>query len=127
MTRQELVDCFGTIAQSRTAKFLKALKDSKDVGADINLISQFGVGFYSAFLVSDKVEVDDDPCEAKKVGDEDTMSLTLFAGVVLASIDWKIVSENTLNERFDVVFWKKLPEGRVYCPSVPHVSLPGLV
>ncbi|GAB2285194.1 hypothetical protein Dimus_019645 [Dionaea muscipula] len=57
MTRQELVDCLGTIAQSGTAKFLKALKDSKDVGADNNLIGQFGVGFYSAFLVSDKVAV----------------------------------------------------------------------
>ncbi|KAK7299855.1 hypothetical protein RJT34_10683 [Clitoria ternatea] len=57
MTRQELVDCLGTIAQSGTAKFLKALKDSKDSGGDNNLIGQFGVGFYSAFLVSDRVVV----------------------------------------------------------------------
>ncbi|XP_021724478.1 heat shock protein 90-6, mitochondrial-like isoform X2 [Chenopodium quinoa] len=57
MTREELVDCLGTIAQSGTAKFLKALKDSKESGADNNLIGQFGVGFYSAFLVSDKVVV----------------------------------------------------------------------
>lgn len=57
MTRQELVDCLGTIAQSGTAKFLKAVKESKDAGADSNLIGQFGVGFYSAFLVSDKVVV----------------------------------------------------------------------
>ncbi|XP_050247826.1 heat shock protein 90-6, mitochondrial isoform X2 [Quercus robur] len=57
MTQQELVDCLGTIAQSGTAKFLKALKDSKDIGGDNNLIGQFGVGFYSAFLVCDRVVV----------------------------------------------------------------------
>ncbi|MED6121885.1 hypothetical protein PIB30_034309 [Stylosanthes scabra] len=57
MKRQDLVDCLGTIAQSGTAKFLKALKDSKDAGGDNNLIGQFGVGFYSAFLVADKVTV----------------------------------------------------------------------
>ncbi|XP_022771685.1 heat shock protein 90-6, mitochondrial-like [Durio zibethinus] len=57
MTRQELVDGLGTIAQSGTAKFLKAVKESKDAGTDNNLIGQFGVGFYSAFLVSDKVVV----------------------------------------------------------------------
>ncbi|KAL0001519.1 hypothetical protein SO802_015300 [Lithocarpus litseifolius] len=57
MTQQELVDCLGTIAQSGTAKFLKALKDSKEVGGDNNLIGQFGVGFYSAFLVCDRVVV----------------------------------------------------------------------
>ncbi|XP_078430118.1 HEAT SHOCK PROTEIN 89.1 [Wolffia australiana] len=57
MTRQELVDCLGTIAQSGTAKFLKAVKESNEAGADNNLIGQFGVGFYSAFLVSNRVTV----------------------------------------------------------------------
>jgi len=55
MTRDEAISHLGTIAKSGTAEFLKTL--GSDKRKDSQLIGQFGVGFYSAFIVADKVEV----------------------------------------------------------------------
>ncbi|MEZ0246412.1 MAG: molecular chaperone HtpG [Methylophilaceae bacterium] len=53
MSRQEVIDNIGTIAKSGTREFFAAL--SGDQAKDANLIGQFGVGFYSAFILADKV------------------------------------------------------------------------
>ncbi|MEW2557180.1 molecular chaperone HtpG, partial [Streptomyces zhihengii] len=55
MTRDDLVELIGTIAKSGTAGLLEKIKESKDAATAENLIGQFGVGFYSAFMVADKV------------------------------------------------------------------------
>ncbi|MET4120804.1 molecular chaperone HtpG [Bradyrhizobium sp. JR1.5] len=54
MERQELIDHLGTIARSGTKDFVSKLKEAKD---GLGLIGQFGVGFYSAFMVADKIVV----------------------------------------------------------------------
>jgi molecular chaperone HtpG len=63
MNEEELVSNLGTIARSGTKKFVSQL--SGDAKKDSNLIGQFGVGFYSCFMVSDRVEV-----VSRKAGDE---------------------------------------------------------
>ncbi|HMK88558.1 MAG TPA: molecular chaperone HtpG [Methylocystis sp.] len=57
MSRDELVSALGTIASSGTRAFLESIEQDKRAGIGESLIGQFGVGFYSAFMVADRVEV----------------------------------------------------------------------
>ena len=57
MSRQELIDHIGTIARSGTRELRKKIQDSQSAQAMADLIGQFGVGFYSAFMVADKVTI----------------------------------------------------------------------
>ncbi len=66
MSRDELIDNLGTIAKSGTAEFLQQM--TGDQQHDANLIGQFGVGFYSAFIVADRVTV-----ETCRAGDSQTV------------------------------------------------------
>ena len=62
MNKKDLMENLGTIARSGSKEFLKKMKEAKD---DISIIGQFGVGFYSAFMVAKKIEV-----TSKKEGEQ---------------------------------------------------------
>lgn len=58
MNRDEVIALIGTIAKSGTREFAKKLKEAKGQALDTNLIGQFGVGFYSTFMVADRVTLE---------------------------------------------------------------------
>jgi molecular chaperone HtpG len=57
MTRDEVVDLIGTLAKSGTADLRQQLRDARNEAASEELIGQFGIGFYSTFMVADRVEL----------------------------------------------------------------------
>ena len=81
MDRQELIDNLGTIARSGTKSFLSRLTEAKD-GA--GLIGQFGVGFYAAFMVAEKIVV-----TSRRAGEHDAFTWTSSggAGFEIAQLD----------------------------------------
>jgi molecular chaperone HtpG len=65
MNHDEMIDNIGTIARSGTKKFMQAIEATKSDGDNVSLIGQFGVGFYSVFMVADKVTV-----TSRRAGDD---------------------------------------------------------
>ncbi len=57
MTHEEVVDLIGTLAKSGTGQLRQQLREAKNAAASEELIGQFGIGFYSTFMVADKVEL----------------------------------------------------------------------
>jgi len=123
MNRDDLVETLGTIARSGTQAFMDALSQSKDAkdkkkkkgdaaGGDFDLIGQFGVGFYSSFMVADKVEV-----TTRKAG-EDTAWLWTSDGSGEFSID---AGERTQHGTDVIVYLKKEEKEYLDAARIEHI------
>ncbi|KAI6230263.1 heat shock protein 90 [Aphelenchoides fujianensis] len=116
MTKAELINNLGTIAKSGT----KAVMEALQAGADISMIGQFGVGFYSAFLVADRVLV------TSKHNDDDCYQWESSAGgsFIVRQPIWTRNPEDISNEEY-AEFYKSLSNDWEDHLAVKHFSMEG--
>lgn len=105
MDEKEVIDNIGTIAKSGTKAFMKALEEKKKSEADIpELIGQFGVGFYSSFMVAEKVEI-----LTKKAGTDDPAVLWSSDG----KSSYKIETAEKDGQGTDIIVYLK-DDAKIY-------------
>lgn len=100
MTRDQAIEHLGTIARSGTAEFFSHL--SRDQSKDSQLIGQFGVGFYSAFIVADKVTV-----LSRAAGADADQGL---AGSLMRAGSFRVATINKATRGTDVILHLKAEE-----------------
>ncbi len=96
MNREDLIQNLGTIARSGTENFIKSLTGDKQ--KDVQLIGQFGVGFYSSFMIANKVEVVSRKFDSDKIFKWESEGAGNFSIAEATSEDLKLNNEETKNQ-----------------------------
>ena len=123
MTHDDLVRNLGTIAHSGSLEYLQQLGESSDQSADVSLIGQFGVGFYSSFMLADRVElrtrsVHDDSGWVWESSGDGTFTIEAAAAQIEAGTEIRLHLKDDMEEFTEEARLKYIL--RTYSTFVPH-------